>query len=203
MKTESKQAVETFLASAQKEVAKFASDIKTGDYEQAVAIITESQAKGGRLHITGIGKPGHVAVYMASLFSSTGNPCYFLHGTEAVHGSCGQLAAGDVVIAISNSGQTGELKSTVLAIKNNGCKVIGVTGKMDSWLAQESDACLFAGVEEEGGPLNRAPRNSILAETLTLQALSVALQLERGWSPQEYVRCHPGGALGALRENEK
>lgn len=203
MKTESKQAVETFLASAQKEVAKFASDIKTGDYEQAVAIITESQAKGGRLHITGIGKPGHVAVYMASLFSSTGNPCYFLHGTEAVHGSCGQLAAGDVVIAISNSGQTGELKSTVLAIKNNGCKVIGVTGKMDSWLAQESDACLFAGVAEEGGPLNRAPRNSILAETLTLQALSVALQLERGWSPQEYVRCHPGGALGALRENEK
>lgn len=203
MKTESKQAVETFLASAQKEVAKFASDIKTGDYEQAVAIITESQAKGGRLHITGIGKPGHVAAYMASLFSSTGNPCYFLHGTEAVHGSCGQLAAGDVVIAISNSGQTGELKSTVLAIKNNGCKVIGVTGKMDSWLAQESDACLFAGVAEEGGPLNRAPRNSILAEMLTLQALSVALQLERGWSPQEYVRCHPGGALGALRENEK
>lgn len=203
MKTESKQAVETFLASAQKEVVKFASGVKTGDYEQAVAIITESQAKGGRLHITGIGKPGHVAAYMASLFSSTGNPCYFLHGTEAVHGSCGQLAAGDVVIAISNSGQTGELKSTVLAIKNNGCKVIGVTGKMDSWLAQESDACLFAGVEEEGGPLNRAPRNSILAETLTLQALSVALQLERGWSPQEYVRCHPGGALGALRENEK
>lgn len=203
MKTESKQAVETFLASAQKEVVKFASDIKTGDYEQAVAIITESQAKGGRLHITGIGKPGHVAAYMASLFSSTGNPCYFLHGTEAVHGSCGQLAAGDVVIAISNSGQTGELKSTVLAIKNNGCKVIGVTGKMDSWLAQESDACLFAGVAEEGGPLNRAPRNSILAEMLTLQALSVALQLERGWSPQEYVRCHPGGALGALRENEK
>lgn len=203
MKTESKQAVETFLASAQKEVVKFASGIKTGDYVQAVAIITESQAKGGRLHITGIGKPGHVAAYMASLFSSTGNPCYFLHGTEAVHGSCGQLAAGDVVIAISNSGQTGELKSTVLAIKNNGCKVIGVTGKMDSWLAQESDACLFAGVEEEGGPLNRAPRNSILAETLTLQALSVALQLERGWSPQEYVRCHPGGALGALRENEK
>lgn len=203
MKTESKQAVETFLASAQKEVVKFASGIKTGDYEQAVAIITESQAKGGRLHITGIGKPGHVAAYMASLFSSTGNPCYFLHGTEAVHGSCGQLAAGDVVIAISNSGQTGELKSTVLAIKNNGCKVIGVTGKMDSWLAQESDACLFAGVAEEGGPLNRAPRNSILAEMLTLQALSVALQLERGWSPQEYVRCHPGGALGALRENEK
>lgn len=203
MKTESKQAVETFLASAQKEVVKFASDIKTGDYEQAVAIITESQAKGGRLHITGIGKPGHVAAYMASLFSSTGNPCYFLHGTEAVHGSCGQLAAGDVVIAISNSGQTGELKSTVLAVKNNGCKVIGVTGKMDSWLAQQSDACLFAGVAEEGGPLNRAPRNSILAETLTLQALSVALQLERGWSPQEYVRCHPGGALGALRENEK
>lgn len=155
------------------------------------------------MHITGIGKPGHVSAYMASLFSSTGNPCYFLHGTEAVHGSCGQLASGDVVICISNSGETEELKSTVLAIKNNGCKVIGVSGNPDSWLAKESDAFLAAGVNAEGGPLNRAPRNSILAETLTLQALSVALQAEKDWDPVKYVRCHPGGKLGELRENEK
>ena len=140
---------------------------------------------------------------MASLFSSTGNPCYFLHGTEAVHGSCGQLLAGDVVICISNSGETGELKATVEAVKNNGCKVIGVSGHPESWLARESDVFLFAGVNEEGGPLNRAPRNSILAEILTLQALSVALQARRGWTPEQYVRCHPGGALGKLREEEK
>lgn len=199
---ESKQMVDGFIASAQIQFALFASELSGEVYEKAAEVILESQKNGGRLHITGIGKPGHVAEYMASLFSSTGNPCYFLHGTEAVHGSCGQLQAGDVVIAISNSGETTELKSTVLAIKNNGCKIIGVSGKKDSWLARQSDAFLFAGVEEEGGPLNRAPRNSILAEILTLQALSVSLQAQRNWSPTEYVRCHPGGKLGELRENE-
>ena len=203
LKPESKQAVDTFLASAKEEFAAFADQINSDTYEEAAAIILESQKNGGRLHITGIGKPGHVSAYMASLLSSTGNPCYFLHGTEAVHGSCGQLVAGDVVIAISNSGETSELKSTVLAVKNNGCKIIGVSGKPESWLANESDAFLFAGVGAEGGPLNRAPRNSILAEILTLQALSVALQVEQDWDPIKYVRCHPGGKLGELREGEK
>ncbi|WP_040663345.1 KpsF/GutQ family sugar-phosphate isomerase [Oscillibacter ruminantium] len=203
MKNESKQAVEAFLSSAKNELSTFVENLNSESYEQAVTLIRESRAKGGRIHITGIGKPGHVSGYVASLLSSTGNPCYFLHGTEAVHGSCGQLVAGDVVIAISNSGETGELKSTVLAIKNNGGKIIGVSGNADSWLAKESDAFLFAGVGAEGGPLNRAPRNSILAETLTLQALSVALQAEQGWTAQQYVRCHPGGKLGQLRENEQ
>ena len=203
LKPESKQAVDTFLASAKEEFAAFAEQINGDTYEEAAAIILESQKNGGRLHITGIGKPGHVSAYMASLLSSTGNPCYFLHGTEAVHGSCGQLVAGDVVIAISNSGETSELKSTVLAVKNNGCKIIGVSGKPESWLAKESDAFLFAGVGVEGDPLNRAPRNSILAEILTLQALSVALQVEQDWDPIKYVRCHPGGKLGELREGEK
>ena len=203
LKPESKQAVNTFLTSAKEEFAASAEQINAESYEEAAALILESQKNGGRLHITGIGKPGHVAAYMASLLSSTGNPCYFLHGTEAVHGSCGQLVAGDVVIAISNSGETSELKSTVLAVKNNGCKIIGVSGKSESWLAKESDAFLFAGVGAEGGPLNRAPRNSILAEILTLQALSVALQVEQDWDPIKYVRCHPGGKLGELREGEK
>lgn len=203
LKPESKQAVEQFFTSVDTEFNAFLKARSAEEYEAAAQLILESQAKGGRMHITGIGKPGHVSAYMASLFSSTGNPCYFLHGTEAVHGSCGQLAAGDVVICISNSGETGELKATVLAIKNNGCKVIGVSGNPNSWLAKESDAFLIAGVNAEGGPLNRAPRNSILAETLTLQALSVALQVEKDWDPIKYVRCHPGGKLGELRENEK
>ena len=202
MKKETIRAIEDFLASSV-EITSFISKINAEDYEKAVELIRQSQSAGGRLHITGIGKPGHVAEYMASLFSSTGTPCYFLHGTEAVHGSCGQLQAGDVVIAISNSGETAELKATVLAVKNNGCRVIGVTGNMNSWLARESDTCLFAGVNAEGGPLNRAPRYSIITELITLQTLSVALQVERAWTPQEYVRCHPGGALGELRDNEK
>ena len=203
MKQESKQAVDAFFSAVDTEFNAFLKARSAADYEKAVALILAAQAKGGRIHVTGIGKCSHVATYTASLLSSTGNPAYYLHGTEAVHGSCGQLAAGDVVIAISNSGETGELKATVLAVKNNGCKVVGVSGNPESWLARESDAFLFAGVRAEGGPLNRAPRNSVLAELLTLQALSVALQVEKDWDPVKYVRCHPGGKLGQLRENEK
>lgn len=169
----------------------------------AAKLIWDSQASGGRIHITGIGKPGHVASYIASLLSSTGTPTYFLHGTEAVHGSCGQLEAGDVVICISNSGETSELKSTAIAIRNNGCKIIAVTGNPASWLAKFAEAHICASVKDEGGPLKRAPRTSILVETLMLQALSVLLQERRGITPQEYVLRHPGGALGQLRENEK
>ena len=203
LKPESKQAVTNFLSSVDTEFNAFLKGLSPEDYEKAAQLILESQAQGGRIHVTGIGKCSHVSTYIASLLSSTGNPAYYLHGTEAVHGSCGQLVAGDVVIAISNSGETGELKATVLAVKNNGCKVIGVSGNQDSWLAKNTDAFLFAGVKAEGGPLNRAPRNSVLAELLTLQTLSVALQAEKDWDPVRYVRCHPGGKLGQLREGEK
>ncbi|MBR2339090.1 MAG: SIS domain-containing protein [Clostridia bacterium] len=169
----------------------------------AAQLIWDAQAQGNRLHITGIGKPAHVAAYMASLFSSTGTPTYFLHGTEAVHGSCGQLTAGDVVICISNSGETAELKATAIAVRNNGCKVIAVTGNPESWLAKFADEHLCAAVTDEGGPLNRAPRASILVETLVLQGLSVLLQERRAITPQEYVQRHPGGSLGQLRDHEK
>ena len=152
---------------------------------------------------SGIGKPAHIAGYIASLFSSTGTPTYFLHGTEAVHGSAGQLERGDIVICISNSGETAEMKATVQAIQNNGCTVIGVSGNPASWLAKASALHLTAHVDNEGGPLNRAPRASILAETLLLQALSVLLQANSSITPQNYVRRHPGGALGKLRDNEK
>ena len=203
MKEESVKAVDSFLASAKNEFNTYIDKLSGTSYKEAAQLILDAQSKGNRLHITGIGKPGHVAAYAASLLSSTGNPCYFLHGTEAVHGSCGQLVAGDVVICISNSGETSELKSTAIAIRNNGCKLIAVTGGVDSWLDKFCDATLYAGVSEEGGPLNRAPRNSILAEILTLAALSTALQVEKDWDPVKYVRCHPGGKLGELRENEK
>lgn len=196
-------ALDTFLAITETEFNTFLKSIREEPLREAAQIIWDAQDKGGRLHITGIGKPAHVASYMASLISSTGTPTYFLHGTEAVHGSCGQLASGDVVICISNSGETAEMKATAMAIRNNGCRIIAVTGRPESWLATFADAHIYAGVKQEGGPLNRAPRNSILAETLALQALSVVLQEKRAITPQEYVLRHPGGSLGALRENEK
>ena len=192
----------TFKNSVAHEFNQFLDHLNEVDFSQAIALINEAEAHGNRIHITGIGKPGHVAAYGASLLSSTGTPTYFLHGTEAVHGSCGQLVAGDVVICISNSGETSELKATAIAIRNNGCKIIAITGNADSWLATFADAHILAHADVEGGPMNRAPRNSINAETFVVQALSVILQGQKNLTPQEYVLRHPGGALGQLREGE-
>jgi len=119
-----KNDLQVFLEKIQLQLDSSISEIRVDTYEKAVEIITDAEKKGNRIHITGIGKPSHIAGYMASLLSSTGTKTYFLDGTEAVHGSCGQLEFGDVVICISNSGETEELKSTVTAIKNNGCKII-------------------------------------------------------------------------------
>lgn len=195
-------ALEQFVETEREEMEKALGNLHREDFTEAAQLIWDAQKAGGRLHLTGIGKPAYVAGYMASLLSSTGTPAYFLHGTEAVHGSCGQLVAGDVVICISNSGETAEMKATATAIRNNGCKIIALTGNSDSWLARFADTQLVAGVEREGGPLNRAPRASIQAEILVLQGLSVILQEKRGITPEEYVLRHPGGCLGKLRDNE-
>lgn len=197
------EAIKNFIEISKKETDEFLSTVDLASVEKAAKLIIEAKKRGNRLHISGIGKPAHIAGYAASVISSTGTPAYFLHGTEAVHGSCGQLVAGDIVIMISNSGETAEMKATVNAIKNNGCQIIGVSGKSESWLAKESAAFLFAGVKEEGGPLNRAPRMSIIAETFILQILSLYLQMDYDLDPKQYVKWHPGGSLGHLRENEK
>ena len=195
--------LDKFISTAKDEISEYLCSIDIEQLEEVANIIWESCKNGGHLHVTGIGKPSYVAGYIASLISSTGTPSVFLHGTEAVHGSCGQLEPGDVVICISNSGETEELKATALAVRQNGCKVIAVTGNPDSWLAKMADAKIIAGVKNEGGPLNRAPRLSVIVEMLALQCLSVILQSHRNLTPQEYVLRHPGGSLGKLRDNEK
>ncbi len=194
--------LKNFIDISKNELNEFICNIDVESLKKAAKIIIDAKNNGNRLHITGIGKPAHIAGCAASLISSTGTPAYFLHGTEAVHGSCGQLSEGDVVICISNSGETEELKATAMAIKNNGCKIISVTGNPNSWLGKYGEVCLFAGVNAEGGPLNRAPRASILAETYVLQCLSVLLQEASNITPEEYVKRHPGGSLGKLREGE-
>ncbi len=197
-----KKDYEHFCASVNHQLPVLIDRMDSDALAQAARLISDAKRSGHRLHISGIGKPAHLAGYFASLFSSTGTPAYFLHGTEAVHGSCGQLVPGDIVIFISNSGETAEMRATVSAVKANGCHVIGVSGNPDSWLARQSDLHLTAPLEEEGGPLNRAPRMSILSELLVLQALSVMLQSDAGVTPQQYVRWHPGGTLGQLRAGE-
>lgn len=118
-----------FLNNIREELDKYIKDVNLEAVEKAANIILDAEAKGNRVHVTGIGKPGHVAGYIASLLSSTGVPTYELHGTEAVHGSSGQVLPGDVVIAISNSGETMELQATVQTLLANGARIISCTGK--------------------------------------------------------------------------
>ena len=165
-------------------------------FERALALIRASRDTGGRVHVTGIGKPEHVAHYGASLLSSTGTPATFLHATEVVHGSAGQILAGDVVIAISNSGETRELLEAVTAVKRMGARVIAVTGRRESTMARDSDVVLDAGVSREGGPLGLAPRASAAAEILVLGSLAAALERETGFTRADYNLRHPGGKLG-------
>lgn len=198
-----KEQVQEFLSIAKESVDKYVAGIDFAALSAAKQLILDAEAKGNRLHVTGIGKPGHVSGYAASLFSSTGTPTYELHGTECVHGSAGQTRPGDVVIAISNSGETGELKSTVTCLKGVGVHIIALTGNPNSWLANEAEVALIAGVDQEGDSMSKPPRASILAEIIELQCLSILLQNEFGLDPKQYVKWHPGGALGAsIREGK-
>ncbi|MEG2898546.1 MAG: SIS domain-containing protein [Eubacterium sp.] len=196
MKQNKEQVLSNFFETTSTELTKFIQEISQDRLFDAKELILTSEKNGGRVHVTGIGKPGHVAEYIASLLSSTGTSAYFLDGTEAIHGSAGQVKSGDVVLSISNSGETEELKKTVRTLKNNGAKIISVTGKKNSWLSQNSDCFLYAGVDKEGDSLNKPPRASILAEVLILQSLSVLLQEEKGLTNKEYGKWHPGGSLG-------
>lgn len=192
-----KEQVQEFLSIAKESVDEYVAGIDFAALSAAKQLILAAEAKGNRLHVTGIGKPGHVSGYAASLFSSTGTPTYELHGTECVHGSAGQTRPGDVVIAISNSGETNELKATVTCLKGVGVHIIALTGNPNSWLANEAEVALIAGVKQEGDSMNKPPRASILAEIIELQCLSILLQNEFGLDPKRYVKWHPGGALGA------
>jgi len=165
-------------------------------YAAAAALIIRAESEGARIHVTGIGKPEHVAHYGASLLASTGTAATFLHGTEVIHGSAGQVQPGDVVIAISNSGQTPELRLAVQAVRGRGAHVVAVTGNPKSWLAQNADHVLEAGVAREGGPLGLAPRASVAAEVGVLAALGAELEARRGFSRADYHARHPAGELG-------
>lgn len=164
--------------------------------QAAQALILEAEAQGRRVHVTGVGKCEYVAGFIASSYSSTGTPAFFLHATEAAHGASGQVHPGDVVIAISNSGETDELKAAVLTLKKNGAQILGVGGRPGSWLARHSNCFLWAGVRREGDALNLAPRNSVLAELLILNALGVALQHHKDFTAEQFKAFHPGGSLG-------
>lgn len=150
----------------------------------------------GRVVVTGMGKSGHIGGKIASTLASTGTPAFFVHPGEASHGDLGMIAHDDVVLALSNSGESSEIVSIVQLIKRRGAKLIAMTGNPGSTLAREADAHLDASVDKEACPLNLAPTASTTAALALGDALAVALLDARGFSADDFARTHPGGSLG-------
>ncbi len=150
----------------------------------------------GRVVVSGMGKSGHVGGKIAATLASTGTPAFFMHPGEASHGDLGMIAHDDVVLALSNSGESHEIVSIVPLIKRRGAKLVAMTGNPRSTLARESDAHLNAGVDKEACPLNLAPTASTTAALALGDALAVALLDARGFSADDFARTHPGGSLG-------
>lgn len=150
----------------------------------------------GRVVVSGIGKSGHIARKIASTLASTGTPALFVHAAEASHGDLGMITADDALIAISYSGEAGELLAIVPIIKRMGATLITITGNDDSTLAQLADVHLNVRVDKEACPLNLAPTASTTATLALGDALAVALLDARGFGEEDFARSHPGGALG-------
>ncbi len=150
----------------------------------------------GRVVVSGMGKSGHIARKIAATLASTGTPAMFVHPGEAAHGDLGMVTEADAVIAISNSGESDELLAIVPVIKRLGAKLISMTGRPESSLAQLADVHLDIGVAREACPLNLAPTASTTATLAMGDALAVALLDARGFREEDFARSHPGGALG-------
>jgi arabinose-5-phosphate isomerase len=162
-------------------------------FEQAVNLILNCR---GRVVVSGIGKSGHIARKIASTLASTGTPAFFVHPAEASHGDLGMVAREDIMIALSNSGETDELLAIVPLLKRQGAKLIALSGNSQSSLAREADVHLYAGAEKEACPLNLAPTASTTAALALGDALAVALMQAKGFTRDEFAASHPGGALG-------
>lgn len=163
------------------------------NFEKAVKLIFETE---GKVIVTGIGKSGHIGQKIAATLASTGTPAFFLHPAEAIHGDLGMISKGDIILALSNSGETPELLAIIPTIKRWGHKIISITNNPKSSLAKESDVHLFINVEKEACPLNLAPTSSSTATLALGDAIAVALLEMRGFTAEDFARFHPGGSLG-------
>ena len=151
---------------------------------------------GGRVVVTGMGKSGIIARKLAATLSSTGTAAIFLHPAEALHGDLGMVLSGDVVIALSRSGETTELVNLLAAIRRLGARLIAITGQLDSTLGQASDVTLGCRVQEEACPINLAPTASTTAALALGDALAMALARRKGFRAEQFANLHPGGRLG-------
>ena len=168
-------------------------DYLTDDFAQAVELIYSAK---GRLIVTGIGKSAIIAQKMVATFNSTGTPSMFLHASEAIHGDLGMVQEGDVIICISKSGNSPEIKVLVPLLKRFGNPLIGMTANLTSYLGKESNLVLHAHVDKESCPNNLAPTNSTTAQLVLGDALAVCLMEKRNFKSEDFAKYHPGGALG-------
>jgi len=159
----------------------------------AVTLILQCQ---GRVVVSGMGKSGHIGGKIAATLASTGTPAFFMHPAEASHGDLGMITGQDVVIVLSNSGESAEIAAIVPLIKRRGARLISMTGNPDSTLAREADIHLDASVAQEACPHNLAPTASTTAALAMGDALAVAVLFARGFTAEDFARTHPGGALG-------
>ncbi|WP_101102801.1 KpsF/GutQ family sugar-phosphate isomerase [Macromonas bipunctata] len=162
-------------------------------FAQAVQLALGCQ---GRIVVTGMGKSGHIGRKIAATLASTGAPAMFVHPAEASHGDLGMITRHDVVLAISNSGESEELTAILPLIKRMGVPLLGMTGQPDSSLGRHADVVLDTSVEKEACPHNLAPTASTTVQLALGDALAIALLNARGFRPDDFARSHPGGALG-------
>ena len=161
-----------------------------------VQIVQAILRTSGRVIVMGMGKSGHIGTKIAATLASTGTPAFFVHPGEASHGDLGMITPQDVVLAISNSGESEELNAVLPFIKRLGAVLVGMTGRIDSSLARHADFVLNSGVEKEACPHNLAPTASTTVQVALGDALAMALLDARGFRPEDFARSHPGGALG-------
>lgn len=163
------------------------------EFEKAVNMMYDCK---GKVIVTGVGKSGHIGEKIAATLSSTGTPSFFVNPLDAFHGDIGVMTPGDVVLAISNSGQTDELLRFLPMVQHMGLPIIGMSGNRHSQLARYATCLLYVGVEREACPLNLAPTSSTTAQLAMGDALAIALIEKRHFQPQDFACFHPGGELG-------
>jgi len=193
-------AKETILIEAA--AIKHLAELVNEDFEKAVMTIYESE---GRVIVTGIGKSANIATKIVATMNSTGTPAVFMHAADAIHGDLGNIQQNDVVICISKSGNTPEIKVLLPLIKNYGNKIIAITGNNDSFLGEHADHTLSSFVEKEACPNNLAPTTSTTAQLVIGDALAICLLNLKDFSSKDFAKYHPGGTLGRklyLRVNE-
>lgn len=162
-------------------------------FEQSMNIIAQAS---GRVVVTGIGKSALIGRKLVATFNSTGTPAVFMHAADAIHGDLGMVLPSDVLLCISKSGETPEVKALIPMLKVRGSRLIGMTGNRNSYLAQQADTILYTPIEEEADPNNLAPTASTAAQLAMGDALAMALLTYKGFGTQDFAQLHPGGALG-------